>query len=391
MQCVAALSFNPVYGAFQGLQEGYWVAFYQGFARLFGTAAMMLLAFIYRSPAIALMANVAALCACGIGATIHLWAKHPWLLARGSLRDAQQYISQLRTGAKTFGLQIARTIQGTLPVLVISSVAGAAAVPLFSVPATLLGAVFGVFMSWNMSVQAAYGASWAANDRPWIITIFRRTLSSVLLVGAVAVAGFVTIAPAAIELWTRNALRPSRAMCASVAAVLVVQSVSATVQFCLVGINQHKAIALIELLHTGCAVAFAGFAVHLMGPVGIGVGMAAAYAATASWLGFRDLAHRLGSFQIMPRPPWIFGLASAVSAGIAVGAGVLRLMPHSGPLAAALEAVLASCLAASTVVVLGIAFRVQSAADCRVWALRLLRTPLRILRVLPCAEPAAAG
>lgn len=391
MQCAVSLTLNPFYGVFQGLQEGYWVAFYQGCARLFGTTATLVVAYFFRSPAIALSANVVALGAFGVMAAVHLHAKHPWVIVSGGLRDLDQYMLQLRTGAKSFGLQMARTIQGTLPVLVISSVAGAAAVPLFSVPATLIGAVFGVFTSWNMSVQPAYGASWAANDRTWIITVFRRTLSSVLLVGAVAVAGFVTVAPKAIELWTRGALEPSRAMCASVAAVLAVQSVSATVQFCLVGINQHRAIALIELLHTGCAIVCAILAVSAMGPAGIGIGMAGAYAATACWLGFLDLARRLGSFQIMPRLPWILGLASAAVAGIAVGTGVVGLMPRSGPVVAMLEAAMASGLAAATVVAVGVAFRVQSFADCRTWALRLFRAPLRIVRGLPTAEAAATS
>src|SRR5208283_4874867 len=56
MQCAASLLFNPFYGVFQGLQEAYWVAFYQGCARLFGTAGMVLLAYFHRSPAISLLA-----------------------------------------------------------------------------------------------------------------------------------------------------------------------------------------------------------------------------------------------------------------------------------------------------------------------------------------------
>jgi O-antigen/teichoic acid export membrane protein len=178
-------------------------------------------------------------------------------------------------------------------------------------------------------------------------------------------------------------------MCASVAAVVAVQSVSATVQFCLVGINHHKAIALIELLHTGFAAAFAVLALRVMGPAGIGVGMAAAYAATASWLGFRDLSRRLGSPHVVPRPTWLIGLALATAAGIAAGTEVVRLMPRSGLVGAALEAGLASALASATVVAVAIAFRVQSAADCRTWALRLLRAPARMMRGLPASEAAA--
>jgi O-antigen/teichoic acid export membrane protein len=391
MQCAVGLLLNPIYGVFQGLQEGYWVAFYQGCARLLGAAGTIAAAYVYRSPAIALSANVAALAVCGIVAGIHLRAKYPWLMERGGIRDAGQYSLQLRTGAKAFGLQIARTIQGTLPVLIISSVAGASAVPLYSVPATLIGAVFGVFASWNMSVQAAYGASWAANDRPWIVATFRRTLNSILLVGAVVGAGFVTAAPRVIELWTRGALHPSRAMCASVAVVVAVQTVSATVQFCLVGINQHKRIAVVEVMHTAVAVGCAVVAVHAMGPKGIGVGIAAAYAATASWLGFQDLAMRLGSNRVIPRLAWGMGLALAVVAGVGVGIGVIRLMPPVGPVLGALEAVLGAVLSGAAVLAVAVAFGVQSAADCRLWAARLMHAPWKLLRGLPFAEAAPAN
>jgi len=239
-----------------------------------------------------------------------------------------------------------------------------------------------------MSLQPAYGASWAANDRPWVIAAFRRTLSSILLIGVVVGAGFVTAAPGVIGLWTRGVLHPTHALCASVAAVLGVKAIAYTVQYCLVGINQHQKIALIELLHTVCAIACAVLAVHATGPAGIGLGIVVAYGATASWLGFRDLAGRLGSFAVVPKLPWIVGLTLAGFAGLSVGFGFMRLMPHAGPIAAALEAAAGAVLAASTVIVAGIALRVQSAAECRMWGQRLVRAPGQFIRSSPRAAAA---
>jgi O-antigen/teichoic acid export membrane protein len=391
LQCGVNLISNPFYSVFQGMQEAYWTGFYQGCGRLCGTVGVVAVAYFYRSPAIALSASAVALAAFGVLAAAHVLRKYPWVIARGSLRDAGQYSRQLRTGAKSFGLQIARTIQGTTPVMVIGAVAGPAAVPLYSVPSTLISTVFGIFSSWNLSLQPAYGASWGAHDRSWVIAAFRRTLNSILLLGGIAAAGFVVIAPKVVELWTRGLLRPSRAMCASVGTVLMVQAVSATVQFCLAGINQHRRIALIEMLHSGFAVLCAIAAVHLAGPAGIGVGMAVAYCATAYWLGFRELAQRLGSDRVIPGGWWIVRVVLAVLAGIAMGVGFLRLMPHAGPLAAFAEAAVGSALAAATVVTATIVFRVQAAAEWWAWATHLKRLPRQILRDLPSVEPVATG
>jgi O-antigen/teichoic acid export membrane protein len=391
MQCGVSLVMNPFYSVFQGMQESHWTGFYQGCGRICGTVGTAAAAYFYRDPAIALSANAAAMAACGLAAGAHLWRKYPWVMTRGGLRDIPQYALQLRTGAKSFGLQIARTIQGTTPVMVIGSVAGPAAVPLYSVPATLLGTVFGVFSSWNISLQPAYGASWAANDRPWVVAAFRRTLNSILLLGAVFSAGFVALAPKVVELWTRGVLRPSVAMCAAVAIVMTVQAVSASVQFCLAGINQHRRIALFELLHSGCAVLFAVAAVRTAGPAGIGIGMAAAYGATASWLGFRDLARRLGSRQAIPGIGWLLRIAVAVSAGAASGVGFISVMPKANPVIAVAAATAGAMIAAATVVTATIVFRVQTAAEWRVWAAHLARLPRRILGDLPSVDPVSAG
>jgi O-antigen/teichoic acid export membrane protein len=389
LQCAVGLVANTVYAVFQGSQEGHWVGFYQGCARIGSTAAITTAAYFFRTPALALSAGLVVIGLCGAAAALHASRAFPWIFARGSLRDVAQYRRQLRTGAKSFGLQLARTIQGTTPVMVISSLAGPAAVPLYSVPATMIGTVFGVFNSWNMSIQAAYGASWAAHDRRWVVTAFRRTLDLTLLLGMTAVAGFTIVGPAVIVLWTRGSLHPSTAMCASVATVALVQAVSSAVQFCLVGINQHRSIAIIETVHTGCVLACATLATIYCGPAGIGLGIAVAYGTTASWLGFRDLARRLGSGEVVPRLWWVGRILLVGAAGVAVGAGFVRLWPSPGTIGGVAASLAGAILASGTVVFGTVLLRIHSVSDWMSWTSRAGRTPRQIWRGIPEREAVA--
>lgn len=386
LQCALGLLVSPIYAVFQGAQEGHWVGLYQGCARILSTAAITTAAWFTRDPALALFAGLAATALFGLVATVHMRRVHPWLFVRGAWREAAEYRRQLRTGAKIFGLQAARTVQSTAPVLVIGSLAGPAAVPLYSVPATLVGVIFGVFTSWNMSVQPAYGASWAVNDRDWVVRAFRRTLDLTLLLGTTALVGFTILGPSVIALWTHGALQPSEALCASVALVALVQAVSSAVQFCLVGINQHRSIALIEVIHTAFALGGAGLSVAWWGPVGVGPGIAAAYVATAAWLGFRDLARRLGSDAVLPGGWWLGRIILVGAAGIAAGVFFVRLWPTAGLLVAVAGAI----IAAGTVILGTIVLRIRSLPEWRAWAGTMGTVARRMLGAMPRGKPAGA-
>lgn len=365
LQCAVSLSVAPVYAVFQGMQEGHWVGFYIGCSRVVSTGVILLAVWWWRSPAAALLAGLVVLAFFGAIAYVHAWRSHSWLFARGDLTDRTQYRRQLRIGAKSFGLQVARTIQGTAPVLVLGAIAGPASVPLYSVPAALAGALFGIFNSWNSSVQAAYGASWAANDRGWVVSVFRRTLDLTVIIGTVAAAGFVIVGPAAVELWTHGALPLTSAMCASVVAIALVQAVSASVQFCLVGINQHRDLALIELVHTACAFGGAALATLWWGPAGVGIGITAAYLATAAWLGFRDLARRLGTGDVVPRAWWLARVVLVGASGLLVGLAWLRFLPGDSLLPHVVRAGLGAVLASGTVVAGTVLLRLRSLTEWR--------------------------
>jgi O-antigen/teichoic acid export membrane protein len=388
-QCALNLATNSLYGLFVGVEMGHWTSFYQGCVRLGSTAAVAATAWAWRAPAPALVAGL-AVNALGAGAAlVHARQAYPWIFMRGSVCDAGEYRRQLRTGTKSFALGITRVVQGTAPVFIIGSLAGPAAVPLYSVPATLVGAAFGIFTAWNANVQAAYGASWVANDRSWVIRAFQGTLDLTLVLGTVALAGFTIAGPPVIALWTHGALQPSTEMCASVAAVALVQAVAAAVQFCLVGINQHRNIAFIELVHTATALAGAALTTAAFGPAGVGLGMTAAYGATAAWWGFRDLATRLGSRGVMPRPGWLVRVAVAGAAGIAAGATLARLWPVAGGMAEGAAAFVEALLVAGVVVAGTILLRIKSAADWAAWAAQVAGFAGRLLRVAPGRGAAA--
>ncbi|MEJ1972688.1 MAG: lipopolysaccharide biosynthesis protein [Lacunisphaera sp.] len=387
LQCALGLLVSPIYALFQGMQEGHWVGLYQGCARILSTAAIAAAAWFTRDPALALFAGLAAIALFAVVATVHARRTHPWLFVRGPWRDGAEYRRQLHAGAKSFGLQVARTVQGTAPVLVIGSFAGPAAVPLYSVPATLVGAVFGVFTSWNMSVQPAYGASWAVNDRDWVVRAFRRTLDLTLLLGTTAMVGFTILGPSIIALWTHGTLQPSEALCASAASVALVQAVSGAVQFCLVGINQHRSIAVIEIIHTAFALGGAALAVAWWGPAGVGPGIAVAYVGTAAWLGFRDLARRLDSAEVVPGGWWIGRVMLVGAAGILAGVLFVRLWPPAGLLAATAAAAAGAIIAAGTVVFGTVALRIRSFPEWMTWAGAISVTFRRMVGGLPQSEP----
>jgi O-antigen/teichoic acid export membrane protein len=371
------LAADPIYALFQGVQAGHWTGLYQGCARVGAAAAVAVAAWAWREPAPALAAGLAIHALAAVAALLHARQAYPWIFTRGSICDAGEYRRQLRTGTKNYALGMARAIQGTAPVLIISSLAGPAAVPLYTVPATLASTVFGIFSSWNFNLQAAYGASWAASDRSWVISAFRGTLDLTLLLGTIALVGFTVVGPPVIALWTHGVLQPSAAMCASVAAVALGQAVATAVQFCLVGINQHRSIAVIELVHTAAALAGATLAIAAFGPVGVGLGMAAAYGATAAWWGFRDLATRLGSREVIPRPGWLVRVAIAGAGGIAVGVGLADLWPAAGGVGESVAAFAEALVAAGAVIVGTILLGIKSAADWAAWAARV--TPSRLL------------
>src|SRR4029077_2370995 len=89
----------------------------------------------------------------GIVAASHCARRHRWAFTRGSWWNRAQIRQQLRTGGKSFAMQIGGVLAGTAPVFAISGGAGPQFVPYLSIPLTLLNAPLGVLNSFSASLQ----------------------------------------------------------------------------------------------------------------------------------------------------------------------------------------------------------------------------------------------
>lgn len=312
-QLIVTLQFGIVYNVFQGLQQGYWTGVYQGASRLLGLLCAMAAAWTTHSVAAVMLVQLAMAVLCGIAAMVHGWRLNPWAFQRGPWFDRAQYHSQIRIGAKSFLLQIGRTLSGTAPTLGISSILGPAFVPFYTVPTTLLSLFFTPINSWNSSMQSAYGEAWTAGDLDWIRTAFRRSIARALLVGSLGVALFVAEGDTFIRLWTHARLSLSAPMAASICAIVVSGALIAAGEYLLTGLNRHKTAAVAELANGLIALALVPLSVHWFGLGAVGMGVVAAALASSAWVLRREIAARIGN-QCFPSPWFLLRLAATGAA-----------------------------------------------------------------------------
>lgn len=294
LQLVASLQFGIVYNLFQGLQESYWAGLYQGVARLLGIAGGMVVALVSGSVVWVMALQVAVTVAAGLAATVHAWRLHPWAFRSGSWFDRAQYAVQLRVGLKNFLLQIGRTLAGTAPTLAISSIAGPAAVPLYTVPLTLLGLFFVPVNSWSANMQGAYGEAWAAGERVWVKEAFRSSLLRALVAGGLGLALFFALGDGFVRLWTHGRLSVEPALAASVAAVVLTGALLAAGQYLLTGLNRHGRASLAELANGFLALGLVVGSVKWLGVAGAGLGVVLAALLSSVWVLRRAVVAQLG-------------------------------------------------------------------------------------------------
>jgi O-antigen/teichoic acid export membrane protein len=325
VQLGLSLQFGVYYNLFQGLQEGYWSGFYQGLSRLLGLVGAMAAAWMTHSVAAMMLAQLAFTTLSGIAAGLHAWRRHPWVFATGSWTDRAQYLVQLRIGAKSFMLQIGRTLGGTAPTLGISSILGPASVPFYTVPATLLSMFFTPINSWNANMQSAYGEAWIAGDKNWVRGAFKRTLERALLLGGLGVALFLALGDSFIRLWTHHRLWLSPAMAASATGIVVMVSLLTAGQYLLTGLNRHRNAAMAEIANGLLSMALVVLAVRWFGLGAVGAGVLCAASMTSAWVLRREITLQLGS-SCFPTYSFILKLGLAV----AVGAIAAMLMVRAG-------------------------------------------------------------
>ena len=295
VQLAANFLFGVFNNIFHGLQESYWPGFYQGLGRVLGLAGSMIAAWLTHNIAVVLAVQLAFSVASGVAAAVHVWRRHPWAFVAGPWRDRAQYSTQLRIGAKTFLLQIGRTLGGTAPTLGISSILGPASVPLYTVPTTLLNLFFTPINSWNATMVTAYGEAWVSGSRDWVREVFRHTLERALLLGGLGVGLFLALGDTFVRAWTHQRLWVDHGMAASVAGVVVFGALLSAGQFLLSGLNRHRQVSLAELVNGGLSIVLVVLSVHWWGLNAVGIGVVGAALATSSWVVWREVRTQLGA------------------------------------------------------------------------------------------------
>lgn len=294
LQLFVTLQFGCIYNLFQGLQESYWTALYQGLARMLGLAGGMAFALMTNSVTWVMAWQASVTILAGGAATFHAWRLHPWAFASGNWFDKSQYLMQLRVGMKSFLLQVGRTLSGTAPTLAISSIAGPAMVPYHTVPLTLLGLFFVPVNSWNANMVGAYGEAWTAGERLWVKEQFRNSLLRVLVVAGLGLALFFALSDEFVRLWTHDRLSVKLSMAASVSAIVLTGAMLTTGQYLLTGLNCHGRISLAELANGILALVLVVYCVRSLGVAGAGLGVMLAALLSSAWVLHRSLIEQLG-------------------------------------------------------------------------------------------------
>jgi O-antigen/teichoic acid export membrane protein len=313
-QLALGLQFGVVYNLFQGLQQGYWTAVYQGLGRILGLAASMAAALATGSVAAMMLTQLAFTLLSGVAATLHAWRQHPWAFAPGRWTDRSQYRAQIRIGAKNFMLQIGRTLGGTAPTLSISSILGPAAVPFYTVPTTLLTMFFTPINSWNANMQSAYGEAWESGDKDWVRGAYQMSLERALVLGGLGISLFLALGDRFIRLWTHDRLSLDLATALSISAIVALSALIAGGQFLLTGLNEHRRASIAEICNGMASLVLTSLCVRLWGLGSVGFGVVVAALGTSVWVLQREIASHTGR-TFLPTVFFSARICAAVLAG----------------------------------------------------------------------------
>jgi O-antigen/teichoic acid export membrane protein len=370
-QLALALQFSVFYNLFQGLQEGYWTAFYQGLGRMLGLLATMLAAWLTRSVANMMLAQLAFTVVGGAAAALHAWRAHPWAFANGSWSDRAQYETQLRTSGKSLMLQVGRTMSGTAPTLALSSVLGPGSVPFYTVPTTLLSMFFSPINAWNANMQSAYGEAWHSGAKGWVKGAFRLSLERAIVVSGLGLALFWALGGTFIRVWTHERLRLEPAMASSVSVIAITAAFLTAGQYLLTGLNRHRRAAAAEVGNGVLALLLVTLALRWIGVAGLGLGVVVAAATTSGWVLRREIASYLGHGCF---PTAWFILRVCLSAAGAAGASLatMALFGRNASSLSAVPSLIAAGLFGTAVFLVAVlAFRLAGAEEALAMVRRL--------------------
>lgn len=329
LQVIVALGSSPIFNIFLGLQESHLTAIYQGIGRIAGVGASLGAAAAGRSVGLVVLAGVSGPLLAVLACAAHVWRRHPWTLQAGPFWDRKQIRLQYRTGAKSLALQIGRVLVGSAPVFAISSQAGAAFVPGFTVALTLLNMPLNVTNSFNATLQAGYGEAVGRGDFPWVGATIRGILRNTLLLQMLLAAGFLVLAGPTITLWARGRLAVTPELLWSALVAGLMSSTFGAFQFALSGVNRHKVAGASELLDGLFALALCALAVRFFGYARVGLGVLVAGLATSGWILPRQIRRHLRVERLWPSVGFFLALAAAGSVAALAG----RLLLAAGPAA----------------------------------------------------------
>ena len=327
VQLMISLLAGVFFNLFQGLQEAYWTAFYQGLGRLVAMVAMMVVAWVQHSVWSVMLAQLVVTALFGAACALHACLRHRWVLAGGTWIDAAQMNFQIRTGLKVFLLQVGRTITASAPVMALSSAIGPAAVPLYTVPTTLLQLAFMPLNAWSTSLHSAYGEAYESGNRRWVVETFRRTMERGFFWGACGAALFLPLAIPFVSLWTGGRLTPPAFMPLAVVAIAFLSWFELTGQYLLSGLNRQRKVAVAEILCGLVAIGSCALAARWLGPAGVGLGLLVPALLISVRVTVSEIRCHLGR-DAFPVPR--FSLQVAAVLAVAWGAGCLLITGFDG-------------------------------------------------------------
>lgn len=316
---LVSLLVSPFYSVLVGMQEMHLASLYQGIARVLGVLASVAAAALSAPLGLVFGANVACTFIVSILAAMHCMRRHPWAFQCGCFWDREQVRLQLRTGAKSFMLQVGNVFSGTAPVLAVSTFAGASYVPLLSVPLTLLTMPLSVLYSFNASLQSGYGEAISRNEEDWIAGTIRSILSVGLVFIGLLTAGFIVLAQPFILIWSGGHLHIPSIVLVSVLSIAISGALLGVFRFSLSGMNRHRTAGMSEFASGLLSLLFTALAVHIFGFAWVGLGVLAAVLATSGWILPRDVKHTLSQTC-----PWVerrLLVMLLVATGLSAGLG----------------------------------------------------------------------
>ena len=322
-QVVVALLFGNFYNLLTGLQDTQRAVLLQGGARIVGLVLGVLAAAFFHTAYSIVAVQTASNAVAGCLGAAYAFARYRQSFAPAAIE--REHVSiHVRTGAKSFGLQVGAAIGSSAPVLAINHAGGSASVPSFTLPLQLINICNSLIVSFASLMQPAFGEAWSRGDREWIRHTVVGFIDKIVLLLLVASAGFLAVGGPLVKAWV--GLDISTTMLLSVVIVSSSQTMTAWWKGLLSGINHHRLAAQSELLNGFLTLLFA-WLVCRKNTDAVGLGVLLAGAVTSYWVLPGEIRRHLEVPAIFPRGRKLLAMGAVASAVYLSAFGVLATSP----------------------------------------------------------------